>query len=354
MERRSCNNHVVSGKAHQIRRSKPFARREYNDSSFDQFREEIKNERDFLESFLEDNESSSPCWNTKVIQEFCETRTQTAETRLQPEIYLDDRERGTNRSRKYPDTLTADELRQHLEVQRFGAAGLANADYRQIRIHNLNPESLLAIARTSACHQVDTLRDAFAKHISGETSFRVHERVIGFVTPRLELHLPYLTLREVASSSDQWKNRDLNEEGESWLDLPLPDSELNAASRPDRFLIEKAHFSIVLCVWDYSKWVGYAFSRGGPACTPDDEFDGVEEMNGEDSDTEDDIPIPKEDIFAPRNVDHGLYAEDPIRDPRLYFLRIVDVWIVFVLREYTYLVRILEVCVVSWVRSHVT
>ena len=193
------------------------------------------------------------------------------------------------------------------------------------------------------------LRDAFAKHISGATSFRVHESVNGFVTPRPELHLPYLSLRVVSSASDKWNNRDSTQEGESWLDLPLPDSELNSTSRPDRFLIEKAHISIVLCVWDYTKWVGYAFSKGGPAYAPDSEPDQDEESGGEESDTEGEGPVPKEDIFAPQTVNHGLYAEKPIRDPREYFLRIVDVWITFVLREYTYLVRVLEACVRAWV-----
>jgi hypothetical protein len=243
-----------------------------------------------------------------------------------------------------------------LEVERFGVENLPNVDYRQIRIHNLDPEALLALARTSACHQVDTLRDAFAKHISDATSLRVHERVDGFVTPRLELHLPYLSLRRVSSTSDEWKNRDLTKEGESWLDLPLPDSEWNTGSKPDRFLIEKAHISIVLCVWDYSKWVGYAFSKGGSAYTPDHEPDEDEGPDGEggdieDGDIEDEGPIPKEDIFAPPNEDHGLFADEPIRDPREYFLRVVDVWMVLILREYTYLVRVLEACVRTWVRS---
>jgi hypothetical protein len=335
-----------SAKASNFRHSKSFALREYIDISFQAFRQNLENERDFVDSFLEDSEDSTPCWKTHVIRNFCQTVTQPLSARPQPEVRLDDRERGTNESRRYPAALTAEELRQYLEVGRFGVANLPDADYRQIRIHNLDPESLLALARTSACHQVDTLRDAFAKHISNATSFRVHERVDGFVTPRLELHLPYLALRQVSSASDLWKNRDLTQEGESWLDLPLPDSEPSAADQPDRFLIEKAHISTVLCVWDYSKWVGYAFSKGGPMDKPDHE---PEESDGEESDTEDDCSVPKEDVFAPRNVNHDLYAEDPIRDPREYFLRVVDVWIIFILREYTYLVRVLEACVRAWV-----
>lgn len=328
-----------------------FEYREYSERSFEAFRKDIKNERDFWDSFLEDSESSTPCWNTHVIRDFCRPSTQASSARPQPTIYLDDRERETNRSRDYPGILTPETLREHLEVERFGVKNLPNVDYRQIRIHNPDPEALLALARTSACHQVDTLRDAFAKHISDATSLRIHERVDGFVTPRPEFHLPYLSLRRVSSTSDEWKNRDLTKEGESWLDLPLPDSEWNVASKPGRFLIEKAHISIILCIWDYSKWVGYAFSKGDAAYTSDHESDEDEGSDGEDSDIEDDGPIPKEDIFAPQNVNHGLFADKPIRDPKDYFLRVVDVWMVFVLRKYTYLVRVLEACIRTWVRS---
>jgi hypothetical protein len=345
MEYRVRSSKSPSGKASESRHPKPFALRKYIDISFQAFRHKLDNERDFVDSFLEDSESSTPCWNTHVIRKFCQT-TQSPSLRSQPEIRLDDRERGTKESRSYPAALTAEELRRYLEIERFGATNLPDADYRQIRIHNLDPESLLALARTSACHQVDTLRDAFAKHISGATSFRVHERVDGFVIPRLELHLPYLMLREVSSTSDQWRNRNMTQEGESWLDLPLPDSEPITTDRPNRFLIEKAHISTVLCVWDYSKWVGYAFSKGGHTDILDN---GSDESDGEDNDDDDDISVPKEDIFAPQNVNHDLYAEDPIRDPREYFLRIVGVWIIFVLREYTYLVRVLEACVRTWV-----
>jgi len=340
-------SHSHFRKTSKFRHRKPFAHREYNERSFEAFRQDIANERDLLDSFLEDSESPTPCWNTHVIRNFCQTSIPTLPVQCQPEIHLDDRDRKTKQGRDYPELLSPEDLQRHLEVERFGKEGLPNADYRQIRIHNLNPESLLALARTAACHQVDTLRDAFAKHISCATSFRVHERVEGFVVPRLELHLPYLTLREVSSTSCQWKSRDSSEEGEGWLDLPLPESGPDAEQRSNRFLIKKAHVSIVFCVWDYSKWVAYAFSKGGPMHTPGQETDASDE---EDSDSEDDALEPKEDIFAPRDVDHGLYGDDPIRDPREYFLRVVDVWIIFILREYMYLVRVLEACVRAWVR----
>ncbi|KAH8625777.1 hypothetical protein IG631_19656 [Alternaria alternata] len=49
--------------------------------------------------------------------------------------------------------------------------------------------------------------------------------------------------------------------------------------RPNRFLIKESHISIVLCTGDYSKWVGYSFSKGGSVGT-DDEVNGEGDSEG--------------------------------------------------------------------------
>lgn len=347
------HNHKTLGNTPRFRPSKRYAVRKYTDRSFDETTTELNSQRTFWDSFLVDNETSTPCQDTQIIEDFCETEKQMTTARSRPEIYLDDREHGTNRGREYPDFLTTDDLRRHLKLDRFGIKDQPDADHRQIAIRNLNRDTILVLAQTAACHQRDTLRDAISKHISCATSFRIHERVDGFVTPRLELHLPYLTLRRISSESDEWKARESSEEGESWLDLPSPKSNAREGNRLDRFLIKKSHTSIVLCIWDYSKWVGYAFFKGRPADSDgedNDEADDAENSNAADEIVEDDDPIPRKEIFAPEDDNHNMYADDPIRDPRRFFLRITGVWMRLVLREYAYLVAILESCVKAWVR----
>jgi hypothetical protein len=276
---------------------------------------------------------------------------------LQPEICLDDREHGTKKSRGHFESLTTDDLRRHLELNRFNLKDHPDADYRQISIRNLNPDSILVLAQTAACHQREVLKDAFSKHISCATSFRIHEKVNGFDTPCLEFHLPYLTLRKISSESDEWKAREPNEEGERWLDMPLPESAARGESGSNRFLVNASHTSIVLCVWDYTKWVGYGFFKGSPASTDSEVDGGVDSDNdsegiGDAADqvVEEHDPEPTREIFAPDNDGHDTYADDPIRDPRRYFLFIIGVWMNLVVREYRYLVEELGACVKTWVR----
>ena len=345
-------------KVSQSRSSDPYAYRRYTDRTFYETRTEIDSQRSLLDNFLTDNEVSTPCRSIQVVRDFCETEDQASCDRLEPKICLDDCKLGTKKSRRAFHSLTTDELHRHLRLERFDLRDYPNADYRKISIRNLNAKLILVLAQTAAHHQRDALRDAFSKHISCSTSLRIHEPVDGFVTPRLELHLPFLTLREVSSESHEWKARGPKDEGKRWLDLPLPASKSRGNYRPDRFLISESHTSIVLSVWDRSNWAGYAFFKG---MSVTDEEESDEEAGGEDDgeglgDVADELaeendPKPKRDIFAPDGDSHDMYADDPIHDPRRYFLRITGVWMSFVVREYRYLVEELEAWVKAWVRS---
>jgi hypothetical protein len=361
MKDRTSRSHSTPGEAPKRPPPKSYASRKYTDRSFDETTTEINNQRTFWDSFLGDNETSTPCRSTEVIRDFCETGSQIIAAHLQPEIHLDDRDHKKDESRECPHPLTTDKLHQKLRLKRFGLKGQPDADYRRISIRNINPDSIFVLAQTAAHHQRDTLRDAVSKHLDRKTSLRIHERTDGFVTPRPELHLPYLMLREVFSESDEWKARELGEEGESWLDIPLPMSKSRREDRPNRFLIKKSHTSIVLCVWDYSKWVGYGFFNGGPVGADDevdDEGDGEgcgegdsdEADDGAEEGVEENEPIPRREIFAPDDDNHDMYSDTLIHDPRRYFLRITGVWMRFVVREYTYLVEQLEAYVEAWVR----
>ncbi|CAN9392428.1 unnamed protein product [Alternaria alternata] len=362
MKYRTSRSHGTPGKTPKRPPPKSYASRKYTDRSFDETTAEINNQRNFWDSFLGDNETTTPCRSTEVIRDFCETERQTTAAHLQPEIHLDDRDHKNDESRDCPHPLTIDKLRHQLRLERFGLEGQPDADYRRISIRNINPDSIFVLAQTAAHHQRDTLRDAVSKHLDCKTSFRIHERADGFVTPRLELHLPYLMLREVFHESNEWKAREPGEEGESWLDMPLPMSKAKREDRPDRFLIKKSHTSIVLCVWDYSKWVGYGFFRGGPVGA-DDEVDGEGDSeacgegdsdgvyNGADEGVEENEPVPRKEIFAPDDDSHDMYSDTLIHDPRRYFLRITGVWMRFVVREYTYLVGQLEAYVEAWQKN---
>jgi hypothetical protein len=111
--------------------------------------------------------------------------------------------------------------------------------------------------------------------------------------------------------------------------------------RPQRYVIREAHTSIVICGWDNSKWVGWAFVNApfDPTTQGNDEDDEDDEDEGQD----DEPVILEEDYFAV-DGDGGIVhdANKPIWDPRRYWLRIIEIRILRIMKEWIWLVRFVE------------
>jgi hypothetical protein len=288
-------------------------------------------ERPFLDYFLRRTVTLTPSWEAEKVKEFLDRGTSATSSEASF-IRLDDREHATNSSRIYTDTVSELQLHQHLSQPRFKAPSLPDAHRRLIAVRNLNPSAITTLAQTALFHQVDPLMDAFWKHITSETSLKVHEPLDGFVTPRLEFHMPYLTLRKESKvrfdGSEQWK------------DITFLNRALNAQGVTERQLVYVAHVSIILCIWDHKTWTGYNFSRPCPLLEPSEEDSDTDSDDGTEADIGDD-EVPKEDIFAPDSGDHDM-NDAPIWDPRMYFLHLLSIWTKSVVQEYTNLVRNLE------------
>jgi hypothetical protein len=294
-------------------------------------------ERDYLDFFVRRTVTLTPCWEANTVKQFCK-HASSATTSEKLQIRLDDREYQTNSSRSYPDPMPVDQLQRYLSESRFEATGLPNAHRRLISVRNLDAKSLSTLAETAFFHQGEMLKDAFCQHLHFETSIRVHESLNGFVTPGLEFHLPYLTLRE-----SNGKHSNMRKE---WADITFLDR--TDTARTDRHIIHEAHISIVICIWDYTIWTGYKLSKPCPFdaedLTADLDTGEVEKDEGdqeEEEDDEEEEDLPREDIFAPDSGDHDM-NDDPIWDPRMYFLHIMAIWVSFILKEYTHLIRTLE------------
>jgi hypothetical protein len=216
-------------------------------------------ERPFLDFFLRPTVTLTPSWEADSVKEFLSRGVDvTSQKRLS--IRLDDREHETNSSRPYAETLSEDELEQHLSRPRFTASSLPDAHRRLISVRNLNVGAITTLAKTALFHQVGALNDALWKHTTSETSFKVHEPLDGFVTPRLEFHMPYLALR---------KESEVRLDGsEDWKDITFLDRASANQNTPERLLIYVAHVSIVLCIWDHKTWTitspGLALSLNRP------------------------------------------------------------------------------------------
>ncbi|KAF2854884.1 hypothetical protein T440DRAFT_542477 [Plenodomus tracheiphilus IPT5] len=298
--------------------------------------------RNFEDSFLETAELLTPSRNAKIIREFCYTGLHTPASQERPKIKIEDREYATNRRREHPKEVTVDQLHNLLQEERFNVPNQPNADLRQIWVQNITPEVFWTLARTTHEHQVKPLQDAVAKHISGETSIRVYQHAKGFNTPQIQLHLPYLTLRDQPDRGSSPGSHD------DWPSFLFSGQNANGATQADRLVIREAHISIVLSVWDESKWVAFAFSRPGGALGGDDNEDkGKDETKEPETDTVEE-PEPNTDIFTPDDMISSPLTDHSIQDPREYFLHVIEPWVYLIREESDYLVRTVTKMIKHW------
>jgi hypothetical protein len=329
----------------------PFPIRPYTDhNNIDIFRK-LKVQRDYLAYFTEPCKGSTPSWDAELIQKFCRDDKSLASTRPTVEVQIHDREYGSNQSREYPETLNAEQLRHALGVERFGEPDMPDASRRQIMVRNIDANVVHVLAETASSHQVDTLRDSISKHISGETSMKFMRQADGFDQPRIELHLPYLALRKVPHGTTPTVSSLSTQHEKLPTSFLVPDFVAQEGEHSDHCVIQTASISIVLSLWDRSKWVAYGFAR----LCPFDEEQRISEKSKEtedgagEDDCGDEEVEPADDILVPDNGLHNMSAEHTIWDPRRYFLCVAAIWIDLVQREYKYLVHTLDANVKAWV-----
>tara|TARA_R110002003_G_scaffold13_16_gene958 strand:+ start:5818 stop:6615 length:798 start_codon:yes stop_codon:yes gene_type:complete len=116
---------------------------------------------------------------------------------------------------------------------------------------------------------------------------------------------------------------------------------------------------LVIAGADHSKYTGYAFLDPGSLEHHFGEDRHGNEANGNEEDDDDDDSIdeerddmenePPEDHFVTDGRDRFLYADAPVWDPRIAFLRAAQIRIHLARQEYEYLVKHIEVYVGSWV-----
>jgi hypothetical protein len=99
---------------------------------------------------------------------------------------------------------------------------------------------------------------------------------------------------------------------------------------------------VVICGWDNQNWVGWGLFN--TFSDPTDDFAPEDER------------VMKEDYYAADGEDSPEHfdANDPVWDPRRYWLRIIHIRAQLVLKEWTWLVRNIEAGVIAWVSAHIT
>lgn len=295
-------------------------------------------DEDILDTLLGELHSSIPSWEAKVVRTFISelyaSASASTSSKFETWAWMDDREYGSGRSRPYPTGLNAQELCTVLRKERYNSPGLPNADRRLVYISKLTPAFILVLAETAWAHQVEAIRDMICKHISLETSFRVHIPRQGFATFRLEFHLAHLILRKPAACKNLDNNAGVHRSPVVDLNfLGVGDSTVENSLA----YVYQAHISVVVCGWSSNQWTGYAIANTG---LPEEEFEAQEEYG------------PKRDPFvADRSDDYVKDADAPEWDARRYWLQTVAIRCELILKEWIFLVRSVEEGIERWVSA---
>lgn len=146
---------------------------------------------------------------------------------------------------------------------------------------------------------------------------------------QLSFHIPYFVLMPSPPATKLVRN---------WNDLSfLPTSKVDNK----RYAMYRAMFSFVICGSDHRRWTGYAFADDNK--NDDDMLDDDDELDYQ--------------IDPIASVDEGpfLMLDDQI-NPRQYFLRVLDLRMEAILKEWENIVRFMEYsiedCIYSVFRHH--
>jgi hypothetical protein len=162
---------------------------------------------------------------------------------------------------------------------------------------------------------------------------RIHILILrqstGFTTFRLEFQVPYFALRTSTCTTTGPQTGIAREVTD--LAFLLNDNTAVDTKSPHAIRIHEAMTSVVICGSDDSNWIAYAFvdTQFDGVSVDDEEVDGGVEYN--------------EDPIASDRKGPEVEADNPIWNPREYFLRIIDLRMKRqILEEWRYIVGIVE------------
>ncbi|KAF2441215.1 hypothetical protein P171DRAFT_488774 [Karstenula rhodostoma CBS 690.94] len=344
-----------------------FKSRALNQQSFIQKRREIGRDADELDTFLCDNESSTSSPSYKVITGFCyqpdlalDKNLVSPTSAISARAWIDIRSHSDHHQLSHTgwhDPVHLEELLNKVGYlcspqfcttankirRRKIVIELLRAVSYSIYIPNLDRRFILALARTALHYQVGAIRDALYKHIAFKASMRVEIPIRGFPTFRLEFSIPRLTLIENPSMARRGRQFS-NEKATVYPNNTLPDiAFLNVgASDSLKPTLEASHFTLTIIGWDHYKWSAFAFAnRGSPFEDTKDEEEQEEENDLGPDDHMDAIAGGSDD-------DNVLAADQPIWDPRTYWLVTVEKYVKQSAEEWCKLVYHIEASFTNW------
>ncbi|RYO69895.1 hypothetical protein AA0113_g3704 [Alternaria arborescens] len=318
--------------------------RKKQDRPFLECLQQEKVERDPLDAFLENTDSSILSQEVQKVKKILDNILRGSNT----PAWVECRRKASN-SEERPRNFTPVELARFIKSRSTSDISDGDVIRRLIFIRQLDLDFVYNLATTSSWNEVLALRPAIRRHLMREAAINVHVPHTGFATFRLELSLPYLILekrdRSQPSTADEGHGIERLE-----TDLAFLDTESGQVDGPARFSIWKAHETVLVFGCDTSEWTGYAFSARCPSMNEGQDLD-------HESDDEDDNNdgMLHEDLFATGDTNYDdqqiLDANSPIWDPRVYFLCVLAIRAKIIYEQYVYLIRTLASGIEGWIRS---
>jgi hypothetical protein len=313
----------------------------------------IDGDEDILGFFLNSGNTTFPC-EVEVIEEFCwgaslgDLVSGIGTAGHRKAAWLNDRGgspdlTGIGHKRQYDNPMTATGLYRALKKPRFNHEGSPDAERRLIYIADLDPAYILALAKTVSCQQLSVLREAIYKHLVFHASIAVKISTTGYRTFQLDLHLPFFKLRK-SKSPEAHTGKINTKPRRHWRDLSflkLTSSELRDQGPPSEIRGEytevwglyETQISFVITGTNDWRWVGYAFF--------DTEFDDYLDLP--------ETGMSFDPSLDPTASEPGL--NNPIWTPRDYFLKVFEIRMEQVRKEWECIAQKVELTVKRYVRS---
>ena len=236
-------------------------------------------------------------------------------------------------ARQHDNPLTATGLYRALDRARFGHEQLPDASRRLFYFSDLNPACIWALSATVSSHDAAGLRDAIYKYLEFQTSIAVQITSAGLLSFQLDFHLPFFILSRSPPPLEELGKVNIKPRRRwtdlSFLNLDNLDSKAEGLATGEIWGIQDAQISFVIIGYDDWRWVGYGFV--------DSEVDGILAQA-----TEQDLQF---DQIAAGKLDSNL----PFQKPRDYWIKILEIRILYVKRKWDYLVHKLELGVSQYV-----
>jgi hypothetical protein len=265
----------------------------------------------------------------EVLQDYCrgtsreDVKNGTGPAVFRRVVWLDERNNapemdGSGATWPCENLLTATGLHRVLSNQRFGHEQLPDAARRLIYISDLDPACIYALATTTEAYQWKGLRNAICKYVTFQASIEVKIPTAGFLTFQLDLHIPFVILSKCPpphASNGMIKAKPPRR----WIDLSFLNFdglESRAQDSTEVWGMQEAQVSCVINGTDDWRWVGYGFV--------DSEVDGILAECFE------------EDLVLDQIAGGELCARFPLRQPRSYWVKIFELRIASIGKQWEY------------------